>query len=218
MAIKSADQITIVDVTDAYSIILTSEAYTFVGNSTGTAVGLTCSTQAVAYCGKTQCSSVTINQSEIICPVGISASVTGSGESAPTITFTTTAVIADSCEATIPVVVDGITINKKFSFAVAKAGTDGSDGVNGEDAISITITSSNGTVFKNRSSSTVLTAHVFKGGIEQTINSNGVCGTLGTIKWYKGSDLTTAVSSSKTYTVSASSVTNSEVYTAQLEN
>lgn len=221
MAIKSADQITIVDVTDAYSIILTSEAYTFVGNSTGTTVGLTCSTQAVAYCGKTQCSSVTINQSEIICPVGISASVTGSGESAPTITFTTTAVIADSCEATIPVVVDGITINKKFSFAVAKAGTDGangSDGVNGEDAISITITSSNGTVFKNSSGSTVLTAHVFKGGIEQTINSNGVCGTLGIIKWYKGSDLTTVISSSKTYTVSASSVTNSEVYTAQLEN
>ena len=221
MAIKSADQITIVDVTDAYSIILTSEAYTFVGNSTGTAVGLTCSTQAVAYCGKTQCSSVTINQSDIICPVGISASVTGSGESAPTITFTTTAVISDSCEATIPVVLDGITINKKFSFAVAKAGADGangSDGINGEDAISITITSSNGTVFKNSSGSTVLMAHVFKGGIEQTINSNGVCGTLGTIKWYKGSDLTTAVSSSKTYTVSASSVTNSEVYTAQLEN
>lgn len=28
MAIKSADQITIVDVTDAYSVILTSETYT----------------------------------------------------------------------------------------------------------------------------------------------------------------------------------------------
>lgn len=31
MAIKSADQITIIDVTDAYSVMLTSEAYTFVG-------------------------------------------------------------------------------------------------------------------------------------------------------------------------------------------
>ena len=30
MAIKSADQITIIDVTDAYSVMLTSEAYTFV--------------------------------------------------------------------------------------------------------------------------------------------------------------------------------------------
>ena len=29
MAIKSADQITIIDVTDAYSVILTSESYTF---------------------------------------------------------------------------------------------------------------------------------------------------------------------------------------------
>ena len=35
MAIKSADQITIVDVTDAYSVILSSEAYTFVGGTTG---------------------------------------------------------------------------------------------------------------------------------------------------------------------------------------
>ena len=35
MAIKSADQITIVDVTDAYSVLLTSEAYTFVGNTAG---------------------------------------------------------------------------------------------------------------------------------------------------------------------------------------
>lgn len=29
MAIKSADQISIVDITDAYSVILTSDSYTF---------------------------------------------------------------------------------------------------------------------------------------------------------------------------------------------
>ena len=33
MAIKYADQITIVDVTDAYSVILSSEAYTFVAGT-----------------------------------------------------------------------------------------------------------------------------------------------------------------------------------------
>ena len=38
MAIKSADQITIVDVTDAYSVMLTSEAYTFVGGISGAAI------------------------------------------------------------------------------------------------------------------------------------------------------------------------------------
>lgn len=292
MAIKSADQITIVDVTDAYSIILTSEAYTFVGGTNGAGSGNTCTTQAVAFCGSTQCNAVTVNVDDIVCPTGITASVTNSGTANPTITFTTTSTISTACEATIPVSVDGITINKKFSFAVAKTGatgatgqigptgatgkgvkstsvtyqsstsgtavptgtwsetipsvsagsylwtrtvityTDntsstsysvgkmgntGATGVAGADAIVMTITSSNGTVFRNNSGSTVLTAHVFKGGVEQSITDAGVCGSLGTVKWYKGNDASTAVATAKTLTVSASSVTNSAVYTAQLE-
>lgn len=293
MAIKSADQITIVDVTDAYSVILTSETYTFVGGTSGAASGLTCTTQAVAYCGSNQCSAVNVTASEIICPTGISATVSNSGSAAPTITFTTTATIADACEATIPVVVDGITVNKKFSFAVAKTGATGQKGATGAtgkgiskvetyylttssssgvttstsgwnttptptdttkkyiwsyqkttytdnsttsstpaivgthgatgatgqkgaDAIVMTITASNGTVFKNNSGSTVLTAHVFKGGVEQSITDAGVCGSLGSVKWYKGTS-TTSVATAKTLTVSASSVTNTETYKAQLE-
>lgn len=357
MAIKSADQITIVDITDAYSVMLTSEAYTFVGGTSGAAAGLTCTTQAVAFCGSNQCSVITIDSSAITCPTGISASVANSGSASPTITFTTTATISNACEATIPVVVDGLTVNKKFSFAVAKTGatgqngtsvsitsnkveyqtsssgtttptgtwstsvpsvdngqylwtkttvvysngaktesysvsykgtngtngtngangtsvtvsstsvtyqagtsgttkptgtwsttipsvsngqylwtktvveysdgksteaysvaykgTNGTNGANGADAINMSITSSNGTVFKNSSGSTVLTAHVYKGGVEQTITDAGVCGSLGTVKWYVGSS-TTGVAA-KTLTVQASSVTNSQVYTAQLE-
>lgn len=361
MAIKSADQITIIDVTDAYSVILTSEAYTFVGGVNGVASGATCSTQAVAFCGATQCSAVTVTAANITCPTGISASVTGNGTNAVTITFTTTATISNACEATIPVTVDGITINKKFSFAVAKTGAtgqkgdtgaagkgissteikyqvgtsatsaptgtwsdsvvatttgqylwtrtvitytdsttntsysvsahgstgatgatgkgisstvieyqvgtsatsaptgtwsstivstsapgqylwtrtittytdastttsysvaahgatgaDGKPGAAGADAITMSITSSAGTVFKNNSGSTVLTAHVFVGGVEQTITDAGVCGSYGSVKWYKGTS-TTAVSTSKTLTVSASDVANSLAITAQLE-
>ena len=213
MAIKSADQITIVDVTDAYSVILTSEAYTFVGGTSGAASGATCSTQAVAFRGSNQCTSVTVVADEITCPSGISVTVSNSGSANPTITFTTTSVISDACEAIIPVKVDGITVNKKFSFAVAKTGVTGAAGA---DAIVMTITSSNGTVFKNNSGTTVLTAHVYKGGVEQTITDAGVCGSLGLVKWYKGSS-TTAIATAKTLTVSASGITNSEVYTAQLE-
>ena len=40
----------------------------------------------------------------------------------PTITFKTTAVISTACEASVPVIIDGITIYKKFSFAVANQG------------------------------------------------------------------------------------------------
>lgn len=290
MAIKAADQITLIDVTDAYSVMLTSEAYTFVGGVSGVSAGQTCSTEAVAYCGQNQCSSVTVDAKAITCPTGISATVENSGTAKAKITFTTTATVSTACEATIPVVVDGITVNKKFSFAVAKAGmngqngengtsvtitsksvtyqvgtsgttaptgtwsptvpavengkflwtktyvkysdgnettsygvsykgtngTNGKDGAAGADAITLTITSSNGIVFKNNNGSTVLTAHVFKGGMEQTITDAGVCGSLGSIKWYKGTS-TTAIKTAKTLTVSASDVKNSQPYSCQLE-
>ena len=352
MAIKSADQITIVDVTDAYSVMLTSEAYTFVGGTSGVAAGQSCTTEAVAFCGSNQCSAVNVTAADIVCPTGISATVENSGTSKVKVTFKTTATIAVACEAVIPVVVDGITVNKKFSFAVAKAGTNGHNGTsvsvksnsvtyqvgisgttkptgewspdipsvgngqylwtktvvtysdgksteaysvsykgtngtngtsvtvsstsvtyqastsgttkptgtwsetvptvangqflwtktvvtysdgksttsysvsykgtngkNGEDgadAITMTITSSNGTVFKNNAGSTVLTAHVFVGGVEQSITDAGVCGSYGSVKWYKAGS-TTAVATAKTYTISAANVDNSLAITAQLE-
>lgn len=378
MAVKSADQITIVDVTDAYSVMLTSEAFVFTGGTGGIPSGASCKTQAVAFCGSNQCQTVSVTAANIVCPTGVSASVANNGTANPEITFTTTATINTSCEATIPVLVDGITVNKKFSFAVAIKGAQGIQGLQGEkgdqgiqgpkgetgaagaagktsyfhikyssvanpssssqmtetpstyigtyvdfiqadstdpaaytwsrfvgaqgakgdqgipgtngadgktsylhiayannstgtsgfsvsdstnkqyigqytdfssadstdptkyswtkikgetgaqgakgdtgaagaDAIMMSITSSAGTIFKNNSGSTVLTAHVFKGGVEQTITDAGVVsGGLGTVKWYKGTS-TTPAATAKTLTVTASSVTNSVVYTAQLE-
>lgn len=135
MGIKSADQITIIDVTDAYSVMLTSEAYTFIGDTSGVPVGQTCSTEVVAFCGTSQCNSVNVTAGDIVCPTGITAKVENSGTTKVKITFTTAAVISTACEATIPIVVDSITVNKKFSFAVAKAGVDGQpgkDGTNGK--------------------------------------------------------------------------------------
>ena len=95
-------------------------------------------------------------------------------------------------------------------------GDKGDTGAAGEDAITLRITSSNGTVFKNNTGSTTLTAHVYKGGVEQTITAAGVCGTLGAVKWYKG-ESTTAVATAKSITVSATDITNAVVYTCQLE-
>lgn len=81
------------------------------------------------------------------------------------------------------------------------------------DAISISITSSNGTIFKNSAISTVLTAHVYKGGTEVT---GTALSALGTIKWYKDGG-TTAVATGSTLTISAGDVTNKATYIAQLE-
>ena len=362
MEIKAADQITIIDVTDAYSVMLTSEAYTFIGNTSGAQAGLSCTTEAVAFCGTNQCTSVSVSKDAIIVPVGISVTVENSGTSKVKIKFTLTSVINEACEATIPVVVDGITVNKKFSFSVAKAGvngqngtsvtvkstsvtyqvgssgtskptgtwsphvpsvangqylwtktvvqysdgksteaysvsykgtngtngkdgqngtsvtvvltsvtyqisssgttaptgnwrdtvpsvpngqflwtktvvnysdgksttsysvsykgtngTNGKDGVAGKDAVTITVISSNGSVFKNNSGSTVLTAHVWKGAVEQTVAENGTVAGLGTVKWYKVGS-TTPVATGKSYTVSAADVLNSQTYACQLED
>ena len=129
--IKASDQITVIDVTDAYSVVLTSETYTFIGGTSGVAAGQSCSTEVAAYCGQNQCSKVSVTQSAIVCPIGISATVTNNNTSLVKITFKTTATISSACEATIPIVVDGITIYKKFSFAVAKAGAVGPKGDQG---------------------------------------------------------------------------------------
>lgn len=120
MAAKASCQVTIADITDAYSAVLTSETYTFMGNTSGAPIGSACTTQAMAYQGNIRCSKVTIGT--ISCPTGISASVSNNGTASPTITFKTTAVISVACEASVPVIVDGVTIYKKFSFAVANQG------------------------------------------------------------------------------------------------
>lgn len=125
MAVKAASQISLIDVTDAYSVTLTSEAYTFVGNTAGAPSGLSCTTQAVAYCGNAVCKIIV---GTITCPIGISASISNNNTVSPTITFKTTATISAACEATIPLTIDGVTITKKFSFAVAKTGATGASG------------------------------------------------------------------------------------------
>ena len=131
--VKASSQISIVDITDAYSVLLTSEAYTFAGNTSGAPAGQTCTTQIVAFCGQKSC---TASVGNISCPTGITATITNNNTIAPIITFRTTANITASCEATIPVTIDKATINKKFSFAVAKSGANGTNGTNGNDGIS----------------------------------------------------------------------------------
>ncbi len=71
-----------------------------------------------------------------------------------------------------------------------------------------------------------MTAHVYKGGVEQSITDAGVCGSLGSIKWYIGSGTqpTGWPKTSKTITAGASTgsgidivVSNITAITCQLE-
>lgn len=341
MAVKASDQISIVDVTDAYSVSMTSEAYTFVGDTTAALAG-SCSTQITAMCGS---ENVLVTVGTITTPSGITAAISSNGSTAVTVTFTAAAsTVKTACEATIPLTIDGDKeFTKKFSFGVAlkgasgtsvtvksqavtyqagtsgttaptgtwsssipsvdkgqflwtktvvtysdgksttayavsyqpNNGTDGSsvtissqsvtyqastsgtttptgswsttiptvangsflwtktvvtysdktsttsysvsytgkNGSNGADAITISISSSNGFIFKNADIVTVLTAHVYKAGKE--LGSTEIAA-LGTVKWYKDGS-TTAAATGVTYTISAGDVSNKATFSAQLE-
>lgn len=99
------------------------------------------------------------------------------------------------------------------SYSVSYKGTNGINGTNGKDAITMAITSSGGTIFKNTAIATTLTAHVYKGGVEVT---GSALSSLGAIKWYKDGG-TTAVATGSTYTIGAGDVSNKATFSAQLE-
>ena len=349
MAIKAVNQIDVIDLTDGYSVVLTSDSHTFLGTTTSVNGTQTTTTQVMALCGSEQ---VPCTVGTITCPTGISA-VSDGKSPMPTITVTATSALTKSGTVTIPIVVNGdITINKTFSYSIAfkgqtgqngtsvtvsstsvtyqvgasgttkptgewsttvpnvpngqflwtktvvrysdgksteaysvsykgtngsngsngtsvtvsstsvtyqagtsgttpptgewsatvpsvangqylwtktvvnysdgkstesysvsYKGTNGINGTNGKDAITMAITSSGGTIFKNTAIATTLTAHVYKGGVEVT---GSALSALGAIKWYKDGG-TTAVATGATYTIGAGDITNKATFSAQLE-
>ena len=90
----------------------------------------------------------------------------------------------------------------------------GDPGDPGADAITMTVTSSNGTIFKNTAVVTTLTAHVYKAGTELTAAQ---IAELGTIKWYKDGSSTALSTTGATLNISSGDVTNKATYIAQLE-
>ena len=129
MAVKAQAQVDIVDLTDGYSVMMSSEAVSLVGGTTY-ANAATATTTLYAYCGSQQvaCSvdttAVTFSGSH---GNGITVSK-DSNATQPTLTFTVAASkVSGNCEASIPVSItdSGVTISKRFSFSVAKTGATG---------------------------------------------------------------------------------------------
>ena len=126
MAIRSADQISIVDITDAYSVILTNDSYTFPGTTNAAKPG-SCTTQVIAMRGSEQIPA-TVDLADVTKPAGIT--VTKDTDTvAPTLTITASSSFVAAGVVRIPVVVDGdIVINKDFSLAIAFTGEKGDTG------------------------------------------------------------------------------------------
>lgn len=124
MSIKASNQITLIDLTDGYSVILTNESHTFLGttNSVNGTQTTTCMIQAM--CGS---EIVPCSVGNITAPTGLSI-VSDNKTPNPTLTITATSALKNSGTIVIPVRIGEITISKNFSYAIAFAGTNGSDG------------------------------------------------------------------------------------------
>ena len=139
MAIKSADQISIIDLTDGYSVILTSDGYTFPG-TTATAKAGSCTTQIVAMRGSEQIpASVTL--ADITKPTGITVTKDNDATS-PTLTITASTSFAAAGVVKIPVVLEdgSITINKSFAVSIAFTGSQGAKGDTGSTGNGVRLT------------------------------------------------------------------------------
>ena len=247
MAVKASHGITITDVTDAYSVMLSSEAIAVPGTTAGAAVAGSTTTAAYAFCGSTACN-ITLG-SNITKPTGISAVTGSTSNNVCTVTITWTSSLTTSpTEINLPFVVTGVdgtslSFTKKFSITVAKTGNTGATGATGDTGPTgatggtgptgatgatgaagdnpYTIAIIGEDVIKNSTGSTTLTAHLYRAGAEITTvpTSHKVC-------WYTGSSSTAAKTvsagaslsgSTGQYVVNASAVTGTLLVTAKLE-
>lgn len=138
MAVKSSNQITLIDLTDAYSVILTNDSHTWIGDTDSVKNTQSTTTQVMALCGSEQvpCTVGTMSP-----PNGISA-VSDGKSPAPTITITATSALTTGGSFNIPIVIDGgITLNKVFSWGIAFTGAKGTTGDTGAAGKGISSTS-----------------------------------------------------------------------------
>lgn len=127
MAIKASNQVSVIDITDGYSVILTNDSYTFLGDTDSVSTTQSTTSQIVAMRGS-EILSCTIG--EVTCPNGLSV-VSDNKTPSPTLTITATSALTKAGTIDIPVKIDDVTIVKKFSFAIAFTGAKGDKGDKG---------------------------------------------------------------------------------------
>ena len=138
MAVKHTAEVTVYDVTDAYSVTLTNEATSLKATATdklGTAATATTKPQAFLGADAVAC---TVTAADCVCsdPTNVSVTVNSTGDNAtwPLLTISIGANTVNSGTVTIPVVIgsgdNAVTIEKVFSYSIALKGTGGSNAYN----------------------------------------------------------------------------------------
>lgn len=138
MAVKHTAEVTVYDVSDAYSVTLTNEAVTFKATSTSKLnVESSATTKPQAFLGS-DAVACTVTVADCVCSDSTNCSVTvnSTGDNAtwPLITILVGANATTNGTVTIPVVIgsgdNAVTIEKVFSYAIALQGTGGAAAYN----------------------------------------------------------------------------------------
>lgn len=136
MAIKAQNQMTLIDLTDAYSVTLTNDNYTWLGDTDSVNGSQETTTQVMAMCGSEQ---VPCKIGEMTPPAGIAA-VSDNKTPVPTITITATSDVTTGGSFDIPIEIgDGIVLHKVFSYSIAFTGKQGAAGAAGRGIKSATV-------------------------------------------------------------------------------
>lgn len=127
MAIKAKNQMTVIDLTDGYSVNLSCDSYTFMGDTDSVSGTQTVTSVIQALCGD---EIVACSVGEISAPEGLSIVSDGKTPS-PTLTITATSALTRNGSVIIPINIGEITISKVFSYSIAFKGATGAKGDRG---------------------------------------------------------------------------------------
>ena len=126
MAVMSADQITIIDVTDAYSVMLSMDAVSLTGGEDSLGTAQTVTIYVSALMGAMR---ITPRIGTIECPANVEATVGSAIDSVVPITVLFNAAVKRSGKLSIPVTVNNeVTITKEFAYSISFKGEGGTPG------------------------------------------------------------------------------------------
>ena len=180
MAVKSSDQITIVDLTDAYGVTLTCESHNFPGTTNAAKAG-SVTTQIIAMRGATQ-RPASVVLSEITKPSGVTVTK-DTDPTAPTLTIAVDTTVTTGGTVRIPVHIDEVTLVKDFTFAIAFTGATGTAGGIWYTGTKITGTSTTATVFSGSGISSAKVGDMYLNTSTMNTYRCTVAGAASAAKW-----------------------------------
>lgn len=185
------------------SVMLSNETHLFIANPDGTPIDDTVTLDVVGYQGATQKPTTIGTITGTV--TGLTATISNNNTTNTKIAVTVAAtLVQDKGILTIPVTVEGRTINKMFSWAKTKNGADGKPG---DDAVTFKVFSENGYILSKDTQRITLQTFAYAGSIKITADA--------TYQWYtvsNGVDTIITGATGPFYDVVHSDITFRNVY------